>query len=297
MNPWPGATGVDSKQRAFTLPPRASSRARRPSPVSCSKRRLASSSRGGGALELVSPVPAGKRAMSGENSRAARASRSASASGRRARPEMPRYVAWKILRSGSDRAARRRLVRGRARAERPRPRSGAQAGRHPVRAAARRCKRCSITSRPGSPPSSPRTCTSRWCRSSSSIASLSTPCARPPATPCADASTFEGAHRERDARRRVRRCARHARSGDPRRDLELRNGLREPVFHDPNEHPLLWAEEALSMPVALIKRWSARFGEARATTWRAPRSRSRRCRCASCAATRGSPPNSRLSKS
>ena len=56
-----------------------------------------------------------------------------------------------------------------------------------------------------------------------------------------------------------------ARSGDPRRDLELRNvSLREPVFHDPSEHPLLWAEEALSMPVALFKRWSARFGEARA---------------------------------
>jgi 16S rRNA (cytosine967-C5)-methyltransferase len=56
-----------------------------------------------------------------------------------------------------------------------------------------------------------------------------------------------------------------ARSGDPRRDLELRNvSLREPVFHDPGEHPLLWAEEALSMPVALLKRWSARFGEARA---------------------------------
>lgn len=52
---------------------------------------------------------------------------------------------------------------------------------------------------------------------------------------------------------------------DPRRDLELRNlHLKEPVFHDPVEHPLLWAEEALSMPAPLLKRWSARYGESQA---------------------------------
>jgi 16S rRNA (cytosine967-C5)-methyltransferase len=52
---------------------------------------------------------------------------------------------------------------------------------------------------------------------------------------------------------------------DPRRDLEQRNlHLRDAVFHDPAEHPLLWAEDALSMPAALLKRWSARFGEEKA---------------------------------
>jgi 16S rRNA (cytosine967-C5)-methyltransferase len=55
------------------------------------------------------------------------------------------------------------------------------------------------------------------------------------------------------------------RSGDPRRDLVRRNvHLAEAVFHDPSEHPLLWAEDALSMPAAIMKRWSARFGEERA---------------------------------
>jgi 16S rRNA (cytosine967-C5)-methyltransferase len=52
---------------------------------------------------------------------------------------------------------------------------------------------------------------------------------------------------------------------DPRRDLEQRNlHLKEPVFHDPAVHPLLWAEEALSMPAPLLKRWSARYGESQA---------------------------------
>lgn len=50
-------------------------------------------------------------------------------------------------------------------------------------------------------------------------------------------------------------------SGDPRRDIPLRNvHLQEPVFHDPVQHPLLWAEEALSMPVPLMKRWIKRYG-------------------------------------
>jgi 16S rRNA (cytosine967-C5)-methyltransferase len=53
-------------------------------------------------------------------------------------------------------------------------------------------------------------------------------------------------------------------SGDPRRDLPLREvHLTVPVFHDPREHPLLWMEEALSMPVALAKRWTKRYGEER----------------------------------
>ena len=54
-------------------------------------------------------------------------------------------------------------------------------------------------------------------------------------------------------------------SGDPRRDLPLREiHLAEPVFPDPAEHPLLWAESALSMPAQLVRRWTQRHGEARA---------------------------------
>ncbi|MBL8858478.1 MAG: hypothetical protein JNL28_08250 [Planctomycetes bacterium] len=51
------------------------------------------------------------------------------------------------------------------------------------------------------------------------------------------------------------------RSGDPRRDVPLRDlHLEIPVFNDPAQHPLLWAEDALSMPVALMKRWYKRYG-------------------------------------
>ena len=57
----------------------------------------------------------------------------------------------------------------------------------------------------------------------------------------------------------------NAQSGDPRRDLVGRNlSFREPVFRDPAQHPLLWAEEALSMPAPMLKRWMARHGEPRA---------------------------------
>lgn len=57
----------------------------------------------------------------------------------------------------------------------------------------------------------------------------------------------------------------NAQSGDPRRDLVGRNlSFREPVFRDPAQHPLLWAEEALSMPAPMLKRWTARHGEQRA---------------------------------
>jgi 16S rRNA (cytosine967-C5)-methyltransferase len=56
-----------------------------------------------------------------------------------------------------------------------------------------------------------------------------------------------------------------SRSGDPRRDLVGRNlAFREPVFRDPAEHPLLWAEDALSMPAPILKRWIARHGESKA---------------------------------
>lgn len=61
------------------------------------------------------------------------------------------------------------------------------------------------------------------------------------------------------------RARRVGTSGDPRRDLPLRNlHLDVPVFSDPAQHPLLWAEEALSMPVPLMKRWTKRYGAERA---------------------------------
>lgn len=53
-------------------------------------------------------------------------------------------------------------------------------------------------------------------------------------------------------------------SGDPRRDLvgcEL--AVAEPVFRDPEQHPLLWVEDALSLPAPLAKRWQKRHGTER----------------------------------
>jgi len=35
------------------------------------------------------------------------------------------------------------------------------------------------------------------------------------------------------------------------------------VFPDPNEHPLLWMESALSIPAPLARRWTRRYGEER----------------------------------
>lgn len=54
-------------------------------------------------------------------------------------------------------------------------------------------------------------------------------------------------------------------TGNPRRDLVGRDAaLDRDVFADPAEHPLLWAEDALSMPAPLMKGWTSRFGVARA---------------------------------
>jgi 16S rRNA (cytosine967-C5)-methyltransferase len=54
-------------------------------------------------------------------------------------------------------------------------------------------------------------------------------------------------------------------SGDPRRDLPLREiHLAEALFPDPREHPFLWIESALSIPAPLAKRWTRRHGEERA---------------------------------
>ena len=54
-------------------------------------------------------------------------------------------------------------------------------------------------------------------------------------------------------------------SGDPRRDLPgIDLHLETPIFRDPDEHPLLWGEDALSMPAPLLKAWTKEFGRERA---------------------------------
>jgi len=54
-------------------------------------------------------------------------------------------------------------------------------------------------------------------------------------------------------------------SGDPRRDVVGRPWhLKQPVFRDPELHPLLWAEDALNLPAALAKGWVRRHGTERA---------------------------------
>lgn len=54
---------------------------------------------------------------------------------------------------------------------------------------------------------------------------------------------------------------REEQSGDPRRDLIGREiSFSQPIFADPEEHPFLWAEDALSLPAPLMKRWAKRFG-------------------------------------
>lgn len=62
----------------------------------------------------------------------------------------------------------------------------------------------------------------------------------------------------------LRESMRHAREGncgDPRRDLVGRPWhFDEPIFRDPEEHPLLWMEDALSFPAQLGKRWRKRLG-------------------------------------
>lgn len=64
--------------------------------------------------------------------------------------------------------------------------------------------------------------------------------------------------------RAAQRAKREGLSGDPRRDLVGRDvHFDQPVFPDPAEHPLLWAEAALSMPAQLIKRWTKRYGAER----------------------------------
>lgn len=64
--------------------------------------------------------------------------------------------------------------------------------------------------------------------------------------------------------RNVIRARRDGNCGDPTRDLVGKERhLEEPVFHDPEAHPLLWAEDALSIPASLMKRWEKRLGRER----------------------------------
>ncbi|MEM6671257.1 MAG: transcription antitermination factor NusB [Planctomycetota bacterium] len=61
--------------------------------------------------------------------------------------------------------------------------------------------------------------------------------------------------------RELQRSLHSGQSGDPTRDVVGRDLRFDfPVFRDPAEHPHLWAEDALSVPAALHKRWSARHG-------------------------------------
>ena len=61
--------------------------------------------------------------------------------------------------------------------------------------------------------------------------------------------------------RSVQRAVHQGASGDPTRDVVGRDLRFEfPVFRDPEQHPHLWAEDALSIPSALHKRWTQRVG-------------------------------------
>jgi 16S rRNA (cytosine967-C5)-methyltransferase len=72
--------------------------------------------------------------------------------------------------------------------------------------------------------------------------------------------------RVRDLLLRAVRERREGASGDPRRDLPLAAWhFERALFHDPTEHPYLWAEDALSIPAPLVKRWAKRHGLERAT--------------------------------
>jgi 16S rRNA (cytosine967-C5)-methyltransferase len=66
--------------------------------------------------------------------------------------------------------------------------------------------------------------------------------------------------------RTAQRACQEGTSGDPRSDLPGRNlTFDTPIFRDPIEHPLLWIEDALSMPAPLVKKWTTRYGAERAT--------------------------------
>ncbi len=61
--------------------------------------------------------------------------------------------------------------------------------------------------------------------------------------------------------RNVCRALSDGHTGDPRRDVVGRNlSFAEPIFRDGEAHPFLWAEDALSLPANLMKRWTQRHG-------------------------------------
>ncbi|QDV04528.1 Ribosomal RNA small subunit methyltransferase B [Planctomycetes bacterium Poly30] len=61
--------------------------------------------------------------------------------------------------------------------------------------------------------------------------------------------------------RNVLREMRQGQSGDLTRDIDGRDiHFDFPLFRDPAEHPHLWAEDALSIPNALHKKWTTRYG-------------------------------------
>lgn len=65
--------------------------------------------------------------------------------------------------------------------------------------------------------------------------------------------------------REVIRGSKKGHVGDPRRDLiGADRHFKEPLFADPEEHPLLWFEDALSMPAAIAKGWIKRCGRGEA---------------------------------
>ncbi len=62
--------------------------------------------------------------------------------------------------------------------------------------------------------------------------------------------------------RRVQREVRPGTSGDPQRDVPLADiHFEKAVFADPIAHWLVWAEQALNMPVPIGRRWRNRLGD------------------------------------
>lgn len=65
--------------------------------------------------------------------------------------------------------------------------------------------------------------------------------------------------------RNALRALKDGHSGDPQQDLVgVDRHLEFPAFRDPEEHLHLWAEDALSVPAPLHKRWTAAWGRERA---------------------------------
>lgn len=62
--------------------------------------------------------------------------------------------------------------------------------------------------------------------------------------------------------RKVKREVRSGLSGDPRRDVPLANiHFEKAIFGDPVAHWLVWAEQALNLPVPIARRWRNRLGD------------------------------------